>query len=198
MVHVVQVTLQGPYQQLGTYKEFQERFERKERLKYVHAWKYGYHQLHPEQVPEILRLKKSRKSLRDAFRSLNGIGLVSDDLREVIEGFDPGGHQFFPIRVEFPRGKLPEKKYNVINITTQKKTIIPELSAVDGPRYGQFYSVIEHLKDVSFTPACREGTHMWREEGFDNEHFISDELEAAIREKGLKYLKYWPGKIVET
>lgn len=198
MVYVVEVTLGGGYQQLGKYPEFEERVSREEHRISVDAWKHGDHQLKPEQVPKKLILFKPRKNLRDAFRSLNGISVVSDAMREVIETLDPGLHQFFPIQVEFPRGKLPEKKYNVIIISTKKKTIIPELSEVDGPRYGKFYSVVEYRKDVSFAPVCRDGAHMWREEGFRNEHFISDELAAAIKAKELKYLKHWPGKIVST
>jgi len=105
------------------------------------TWKDGKHKLLPNKLPKKLVLRKTVKNLRDAFRSINGISLVSDSLRDVIETLDPGLHQFFPIQVEFPRGKVVEKKYNVIIVRETKKTIIPELSEVVGPRYGEYYTI---------------------------------------------------------
>ena len=203
MVHIIEITHGRPYQQDGSYTEFKKRYtDINERVRFSNLWRdgEGLSQLTAEQVPKKIKITGLRKTakLPDAFRVLNGLPLVSDPLRNIIEQLDPKLHQFFPVEVALPAGREPDTGYNVFIVTTKKRTIMPELSDVSGPSRWGSYNLQSPGSNVSFSPECREGAHIWREERFRGQLFMSDELEAAMRSEELNYLKYWSGIIVDT
>jgi len=218
---MVYVTFGKPHQQHGDYKEYRELYEPdysdpnldRNNLysRFTTACRDGLamkrgeqvETFTPDQAPQKVRISELNKNtkLRDAFRILNGVPLVSDRLRAIIERFDQGVHQFFPVDVTLPAGRKPLKGYHIIIVTTKKATIRPELSyiSVNNGRLGDIawtsYSFRSKGSKVVFSPDCRKGAHMWREDKMRGELFFSDELEAAMREEGVKFYEYWQGEI---
>ena len=201
MVHIIKITYNRPFQQDGSYEEYQNTHpDLNQRVKFISAWRDGEDigKLTSKQVPKNIKITGLRKAatLPDAFRVINGLPLVSDSLRNLIEQMDPGIHQFFPVELTLPAGRKLKTGFNVIIVTTKKKTILPEISDVSGPRYGSAYSLKSPGSKVVFSPSCLVGAHMWREIGYRGRLFISNELESAIRSKGLKFMKCWSGEVV--
>ena len=200
MVHIIEITYNRPFQQDGSYDDYLKRpTDLDELVNLTRAWKDGEDigSLTSDQIPKSIKIKGIKKTtkLPDAFRVLNALPLVSDALRDVIERMDPGIHQFFPVDLTLPAGRKPETGFNVIIVTTKKKTILSELSEVSGPRYGTAYTLKSPGSKVVFSPRCLEGSNIWREVGYRGRLFISNELESVIRSEKLKFLKYWPGEI---
>lgn len=216
MVYVVEISLGRPHQEKGIDKEYELRHRPKGFIydesnrndmyeKACHLWRDGNHidmKLTHEDVPKKIKITGLPKTarLRDAFWVVNGLPLVSDPLRDLIERFDPGIHDFFPVELELPAGREPETGYSVLILRAQKDTFIPELSHHGGDRYnGRMFQLITtspKKRKVSFTPACLKGAHIWREKRLSGEVFLSDELEAAMRLEGIRFYKTWRGDVV--
>ncbi len=201
MVYIIDITWDRPFQQSGSFMAFEEKYpDPKELIKFVHVWRDGKKtpKLTADQVPRKIALTGLRKTSKipDAFRTRDGLPLVSDALRSLIEKMDPGFHQFFPVELSLPKGREPETGYNIIIVTESKTSIIPELSEVQLTEYGDYRFNYGHPKIV-FSPECRSGANIWREEKFDGRLFISDKLDNEIRSQGLKYYRRWKGEIAE-
>jgi len=122
---------------------------------------------------------------------------VSEPLRALIEKFDPGIHDFFPVDLTLPAGRKPETPYYVFIIRAQKDTFIPELSRHGGDKFnGKYYQIVG--EEASFSSECRKGAHIWREKRLTGVILFSDELEAAMRSAGIRYYKYWCADIVDV
>ena len=196
MVYVVKQDFVRPYQQIGRYDAYKARVNVIDKMsEYAGIWKDGSRLLEAHEVPDKVILQKKAK-LIDAFLSRGGVFLVSDGLRGLIEDMDPGVHQFFPLEVEFPRGNLPDKKYNIMNVTVQKDTIIPDMTHVE--KFADRHFLLKDFQNkATFSPESQKGAHIWREKQIvGGRCFISTNLMQAIQSNGFKFFKCWPGKIL--
>jgi len=202
MVHIIDITWGRPFQQHGDFKEFRKKHPDLDQIgNYISVWRDGVNAkpLSDDQVPkriEISELKKTSE-LPDSFRVREGLNIVSNELKSLIEEFDPGLHQFFPVEISLPAGREPETRYYIIIVTESKATIIPEMSKVSGPRHGKNYSIPVSETKTVFSSECQTGANIWREEGFRGRLFISDEIDQEIKARHLKFYKRWKGEIAD-
>jgi hypothetical protein len=113
--------------QLGTVQIPVETPDRNERYKNVargeegvqaaHAWSDGARRSAPEELPKVLLADKPRKSWPDAFTGWDGIHVVSNRAKDVIERFAPDLHQFFEVPLRTERGVEIEGPWFIMNVT---------------------------------------------------------------------------------
>ncbi|MBR0673063.1 imm11 family protein [Neoroseomonas soli] len=122
---------------------------------------------------------------------------VSAEFREVVEAFEPGLHQFFPIMIRRPNGKPIERldgrevapgQYFIMNPLVRNNSLLPEeCIGKQGQRRKTLNEVLSTVDDICLSRAVIAGRHLWVDAYFTmGEFFVSDALLAALRDKGLK------------
>lgn len=155
--------------------------------------------LNDAECPKVFRLKRTPKKL--AAMVTNGPLMVTETLKNVIEAFEPGVHQFWPMTIELPRNKTWPEQYYGLRIATFLDSFRPEESKgasltpvgerFDSSGYKKFATSLAFSKDVF------AGHHLWREVNLVKpEMCMSDELQAAVAEKGLYLPSHWRSKEV--
>ncbi|WP_377191647.1 imm11 family protein [Ruegeria meonggei] len=51
------------------------------------------------------------KKLPDIFSARNGVRIITDRVRQILEDFDPGVHQIIPIEAVYKDGSKPDALY---------------------------------------------------------------------------------------
>ena len=77
----------------------------------------------------------------------------------------------------------------------RKKTVLKTLSGVSTIEDGKPTQFRSHLGDAVFGGLALDGAHLWREEDFSTDMFLSETLMAAIKEGGLKVFRTRTGEI---
>ena len=146
----------------------------------------------PSEVPDTVELLEQRDPLPDAFTVMDGLLLVTGEVKEVIEGLDPGRHQFVPVRVTDKDGTPIEKDWHVLLITHRQDALITERSDVRSSdpfgRGGTFLLAIGG--PVALDLGKLDQSHLWRERRLQGGRtlFMSGKLQAALAERGLRFL----------
>ncbi|MEM8824920.1 MAG: DUF1629 domain-containing protein, partial [Pseudomonadota bacterium] len=96
----------------------------------VGGWREGMRKTLPEEMPKELVARKPRKSWPDAFTAVNGLHVVTERAKDVIERFDPDLHQFFPLRLRTKRGVEIEGPWFAMNVTVRQSSVVVEKSRV--------------------------------------------------------------------
>ena len=158
----------------------------------VDAWRSGARKNTPDEMPRELIADKPRKSWPDAFKGVNGIHVVSARAREVIERFDPGLHQFFPVRLLTRKGVEIEGPWFTMNVTQRQNSIVVEKSHVHvNPNFPDTlcsfipYSETRHV--VVDSSRLSPDIHFWREARFDGSLMGSDAFVAALKAAGIRF-----------
>ena len=162
------------------------------------ALKKGRRIVIPQEVPAVCRLLQRRVPLPGAFRTRDGIQIVQDPVRKIIEDFDPSAHQFLPIEVLQPNKQVHEVPCFIMNVTARQDSIIDELS-----RVGKYTSKtlsneemrVSYLyKDVTVDLSKTTKYHLWREARYPGSLLLSDELWQAFKDADVKFMPSWKTK----
>ena len=118
----------------------------------------------------------------------NGLNLVANELRAIIERLEPGMHQFWPVEVVLPKGARPPHDYHALVIGQFRDSLLEERSDVRGSnaRFARD-TTAKAFKRVVVSADRIGDAHLWRERRLARpEICISDTLRSAIAEAGLK------------
>ncbi|MBP0465060.1 hypothetical protein J5Y09_14140 [Roseomonas sp. PWR1] len=123
---------------------------------------------------------------------------VSVEFRAVVEHFESGLHQFFPIMIRRPNGKPIERldgrdvapgQYFIMNPLVRINSLLPEeCIGKQGQRRKTLNDVVKYVDDLCVSRTEIAGRHLWVDAYFSGggELFVSDALLAALRAKELK------------
>jgi hypothetical protein len=136
-----------------------------------------------EFMPTRLRWNGPRREIPD-FTFSNGMFCVSEKFKQVIERFEPGKHQFFPVEISWKNGEIAGRHY-LFFFTTTLDAIEPNLTTL--PRHHSHWMLTELGKGhrLVFDSDIVNGHHIWRERHATPAPYISDALAAAISEAKL-------------
>lgn len=166
---------------------------------------HGGELLAPWEVPDHLAIWSRTGKLPVFFTTGSHGVVISGELADIIERFDPGQHQFFPLRVTWRNGDDIPGPWFLFNICRAEDSIC-EAGTTFRTNYGGSYVVENgtsrwvkdrsringrHLnyslgpdrsgKKVTYDPARLTGqSHMWREPKFGSAILCSDALWAAL------------------
>ena len=115
---------------------------------------------------------------------------VSTTFRQIIETFDPGRHQFFPLDYVTRKGDLIQKRFLLV--------VCALIDSLDRERSGPAPSKLwrqDDLRSLVVDRAKVAGTHLWLDPyfGHNNTCFVSYELARALESenpKGLLFQRY--------
>jgi len=145
-------------------------------------------------MPDRLVIDKRRKWKPDGFRSQDSILVASSQAREIIESFDPGVHQFFPLEVTWRNGEPIGGEWFSFNAYARQDSIVIEQSTLrqcGGPAKKNFPAIpiTYRKKDVALIEARLGSLNLWRELNVDHSLLNSDALHDAFRAEGLRF--FW-------
>ena len=83
----------------------------------------------PARVPTYAREKTRNKKLYDIF-SMPGLNGVSQRFRDLVEEFEPGVHQFFPLQLSRRDGTPIEGNHYVFNCFVRADTVLVDRSGL--------------------------------------------------------------------
>lgn len=84
--------------------------------------------LEPHERPSQFRLEKTRQSIGSLILLPNRLLAVDDTLRQIIEGFEPGVHQFWPMKISVPKGETYPAAYFGMIIRRFIDSFVPDQS----------------------------------------------------------------------
>ena len=150
--------------------------------------------------PISLEFKRSPatigKTMRDAFKVLNGYVVVSQAFRDVLVSFDLGSTELYEVPV-FRIGGIKPSKYPphyLLHVTETKPTLIPEESKNirRGVRPGETepppnarWRRTYQPDDLAVYVSSAEGVDLWADPILQGRWFFSDRLKQAIDEAGI-------------
>lgn len=123
---------------------------------------------------------------------------VDEDLKSIIKRFEPGVHDFFPLELRLPKGKVYPKQYYTLRVGQYCESFVPDGEIFEEDYLQGIVGVQRmHLREKRYAQKLmfsREkfgDMHLWRERRF-KEWFLlfSDELREAIIEAGLELPKH--------
>lgn len=157
--------------------------------------------IEPHELPRSFDIERHYKTLGDIFETNDRILAVSEHLKDVIESFEAGVHQFFPIVVTDPiKGDL-EKKYYVFILQNYLDSFRSDQSVESSFERDMYMYRFDTSKagieGLALAKDVFAGHHIWAERRFTGTLFcLSNELQAAIIEAGLAIPKHYRVKEV--
>lgn len=153
--------------------------------------------IEPHEPPRSFTAAKTSQSLGSLIELNDRIVAVDDALKAIIEGLEPGVHQFFPIELVMPKGVIFPGSYHVLVIGRYHDSFSPENSDKDswsdyGPNYPDFYfykydESKSGISGLAFSRDVFGRSHLWRERRFNGILIcLSDELQSEITKAGLR------------
>ncbi len=161
-----------------------------------------YTPVEPHEAPQFYQTEKSPKSL-GAMIQLNGRILAVDEaLKAIIERFEPGVHQFFPIEIKMPKGKVYPEQYYTLVIGQFIDSFSPENSDPYSwhdykEKYPDFYYYYYRKEKAGITGLALSKTlfgraNLWRERRFNGILIcLSDELQAEAAKAGQRLPQHY-------
>ena len=119
----------------------------------------------------------------------DGLNLVADELRAIIERLEPGVHQFWPVEVVLPTGARPPHDYHALVIGQFRDSLLDERSDLWESGRLRFAgdTTAKAFKRVVVSADRIGSAHLWRERRLAQPDIcISDAFHSAIAEAGLK------------
>ena len=169
--------------------------------KYLNS--FVVHHYDPREVPNQAILRSGNKTVAD-FVPVNGRLAMCAEARAVIEGLEPGRHQFFPFEIVRQRSKKPiyridgrllTEPYFLFNVQVQLEAVCMERSEVRVVPMSNNNPPHVHPLAGNYNIVLRKsvigGHHVWKggvQLGL--ELFFSDALVAAIEARGLRKLDF--------
>ncbi|MEO9131459.1 MAG: DUF1629 domain-containing protein [Sphingomonas sp.] len=129
-----------------------------------------------------------------------GILAVNEALKAILQRLEPGRHQFFPIEIRMPKGKIFPELYYILVIGQYIDSFSPEHSRKESWQEAMpgRYSHEESKKGITglaVSHAVFGTAHLWRERRFfDLLTCFSDGLQGEIVQAGLRIPKHYQMK----
>lgn len=176
-----------PKSRVGPFTDKVHMYDRR-RLRFG---EWGDH-FEPDEIRTEFWLRSRHRALSDTFAVCGRWG-VSAAFRAAVEAFEPGLHQFFPIRIRRPKGgpilrpdgrEAEPDEFFLINCLSVVDCVIPELSSGPTvkrePRGGVMFS--PEVDTLVISRAAVAGRHLWhsRTDGVSGHFFISDALRELL------------------
>lgn len=148
----------------------------------------------PHECPREFAVERTRaKAFGSVVKLTKGLLAVDADLMEIIEGLEPGVHQFSPLTITMPSGEAYPKQYYTMRIGRFLNSFAPQESdaeAYDENEWGEYSVSIPSQKKymkLAVSEAAIGSSHLWRERLLsDPEILLSDALYSEIKKAGLK------------
>jgi hypothetical protein len=205
----------------GTFRKWQDHIEHyfkeqmadDERVKYQNwhvRYRYSISQrfakdlgcVLPHELPVEFETQRSYSALASMIGTENQLISVHENLKNLIEEFEPDVHQFWPIRILMPKNKAYPQQYYGLRIGQFIESFIP-VEGTFSPHHGGgeiYFSDGDNkaaYTRLQFSQAKVASAHLWRESRLIRPNiFISDSLQAAILERGLRIFKHYQVKVV--
>jgi hypothetical protein len=166
---------------------------------------YSFSPVEPLEAPKSFLTQKTHQKLGSLIKLNNRILAVDAALKAIIERLEPGVHQFFPMDVIMPRGRVYPRQYYTIVIGQYLDSFSPENSKKGSwndyaPEFPDVYSYESSSKGISglaLSKAVFCGAHLWRERRFTGLlTCFSDELQGEIAKAGLRIPRHYRMKAV--
>lgn len=142
------------------------------------------------EAPKVFRLaKKPAKGL--SAMVMIGYHAVSETLKTKIEALEPGGHNFWPIRLILPKGEEWPELHYTIQIGRYLDTFRPKESDEGswyqrkGERYWVNMPNKKFFSGLAMSQSVMGSAHLWKERAIGRPEFcMSDEMHAAFVDAG--------------
>ncbi len=151
----------------------------------------------PQESPPGYQTEKSYTKLSSMIKIANRMVVVDESLKGIIEQVEPGIHQFFPFKITMPRGKEYPVHYYILVIRQFIEAYIPTQNTLIRrlrPSDSRFYAKSDTKKiynQFQLSKKAIGSAHLWRDTRMRSPNiFISDTLQAAIAEAGLKIFRH--------
>jgi hypothetical protein len=152
------------------------------------------HWLDPKRLPTSAH-QTTNKQIPDIFPT-PGLNAVSSSFRELVEEFEPGVHQFFPLALFHKNGEPVEGEFFIFNCTVSVDTLLVDRSEIRwvtrGGGSGEPYVSVHFNGTWVLSRPAIGGRHLWcgnRIRGGGSGVFLSDACHAALKQRKLKYYK---------
>jgi hypothetical protein len=166
-----------------------------------HPCSMTYSSIEPQEVPQSFNTEKSYKTLGSLI-SLNGFLAVDDALKAIVKRLEPDVHQFFPIKIRMPRGKVYPTQYYIFVIGQYLDSFSPKDSdegswRTNGPNEYFHEKTKAGISGLAFFKDTFGRAHLWRERRMSlRPVFFSDELHTEIASAELRIPKNYRAKEV--
>lgn len=149
--------------------------------------------------PQKLILPKGgriKKSIRDAFKILNGLLIVSPAFKQVLDEFDIGKNRLFEVPLFLADGETPSEypPHYLLHIQETKPTLIPEESrnirrpippGKVEPNPGARWKETYDPDELAVHASAADGADLWADPIMQKRLFFSDRLKRAIEEESI-------------
>ncbi len=142
-----------------------------------------------ERLPTQARETSKKKVYPDIF-AMPGLNAVSERFKTLVESFEPGVHQFFPLTLYRKDGELVEDRYYIFNCPISFGCVLTNRSEVIWVEGTELYPPRPDLspaRKTVFSKPAIDGRHLWGESFRMTGLFISDELHKAMKREKIKY-----------
>lgn len=166
---------------------------------------YGpiFNKVQPHEPPINFETEKRCVSLGSLIELTNRIIAVDSSMKDLLEKYECGVHQFYPIEILMPREAVFEQTYYVLVVGNYNDSWSREDSEEGSWREngGPGYYAIEKSKSgingLAVSKAKFGGSHLWRDRHLGSRLIcLSDELQSAINDAGLRLPKHYRMKEV--
>lgn len=150
------------------------------------------------EAPKVFVAEKNQKELGSLVMFNDRIVAVDVELREIVERFEPGVHQFFPIEIAMPNGKAFPRAFYTLVVGQYFDSFNPEKSNPDAfeeiPNSNGMLEIVpgprSKVPDLALSGQIHSGAHLWRERRFGEWlTCFSEDLVAEIENSGLRIPK---------
>lgn len=154
--------------------------------------------IEPHEVPKVYRTEKRYTSLGSLLTLTNGFLAVDATLKEIIEGVEPGVHQFWPLKIVMTKDQPYPVPYYIMVIGRFLESFSADQSDPKSfIRLGEGICTIsvdtkDYYSGVALKRSVFTGAHLWRERKLGRHVCMSDQLQTEIKRAGLRIWKHWP------
>lgn len=144
--------------------------------------------------PKAFVTEKKCNELGSLIKLNDRIIAVDEAMKSLIEQFEPGIHQFFPIEIMMPKGERFPKEFFTVCVGRYFDSFDESASDPEAfkeiPNSGGLLSIItarHGIKGLAFAKQVYGSAHLWRERRFSEWlTCFSDEFRRAIQDAGLR------------
>lgn len=145
------------------------------------------------EAPKWFSAEKSHRVLGDVVEFVDRIKGVSGKMRDIIERFEPGVHQFFPIEIMLPNGSVFPEPYYTLAIRNWRDSVIanpqmldPAFQRLEEISPGSYLTQLSSFRKLRFNRESIQDAHFWCERFFGQRLLcLSDRMMDAFTEAGL-------------
>lgn len=172
------------------------------KLAFIRACRDRMQHVRVEQGPASLFLARDNKipqAMKDAFKIIDGLMVISQETKDIFSQFDMDGVQFFEVPIGTDETGAPSGLANhyVLNVYGSKDALLPELSENIAKPVKDSFGPPEPIPNANWRPnnnldlialqsTAGDGVDLWRDPSLDGRLFFSDRLKRAIDAAGLR------------